>query len=86
MPIPTLTPPANPVVIYSAPGTLPSTSTCTRADGVILATDTATPVKDCATALRTASVDLSTYVTLLSISDNPLWRGQLNDMPTTGVA
>jgi hypothetical protein len=32
---------------------------------------------------RTASVDLSTLVTLYSRSANPLWNGQLSEMPTS---
>jgi hypothetical protein len=83
MPIPTLTPPATPVVIYSTE-TAAGLWTCTRSNGTVLATNTATPVKDCSVALRAASVDLSTLVTLLGPSGNPTYGpAQLSDMPTS---
>jgi hypothetical protein len=83
MPIATLQPPANPVVIQSTENSS-AQWTCTQTNGTVLATNTTTPVNACATALNTASVTPSTLVTLLSPSGNPTYHGQLNDMPTSG--
>ena len=83
MPVATLQPPANPVVIYSTENS-PGQWTCTTAAGTVLATNTSTPINACATALNSASVDPSTLVTLLGPSANPAYRGQLHDMPTSG--
>ena len=80
MPVATLQPPANPVVIYSTENS-DGTWTCTKSSGgTALATSTSTPVSTCAAALNTAGVDHSTLVTLLSPSSNPRWNGQLADM------
>jgi hypothetical protein len=82
MPIPTLQPPANPVVVY---GALAGTGrwTCTQDNGTVLATATTTPVKDVSIALRAASVDLSTLINLFDPWMVALYSGQLSDMPTS---
>jgi hypothetical protein len=81
MPIPTLTLPATPVVIYSTQNVTTGTWACTTSAGTVLAATSSNPVKDCSVALRAASVGLSTLITLLGPSGNPTWTGQLNDMP-----
>jgi hypothetical protein len=83
MPVATLNPPAAPVVVYCTDAGS-GNWTCATSTGTVLATASAKPLKDIANALRAASVDLSTLVTVLSPSGNPAWNhGQLNDMPTT---
>ena len=72
-------PSANPVTIYSTENSS-GQWTCTKAGGSALATNTTTPIHDCAAALDAASVDHSTQVVLLAPSSNPAWNGQLADM------
>jgi hypothetical protein len=79
--LPTLTPPANPVVVYST-ADASGNWTCAESTGTVLASATTTPVHDVAQALVAASVDLSTLVTLLAPCGVHHFSGQLNDMAT----
>jgi hypothetical protein len=82
MPLPTLTPPADPVVIYATAGTTPGSWTFTRSNGtVILSNAPQTPegFTTLPTALRAAGVAPTALVTILSPSGNMYASAQLRD-------
>jgi hypothetical protein len=93
MPIATTTPPATPWVIYSTPNASnPLTWDLVRSQGTAIATGVAqaSVITTVANFMRSQSADLSTAVTILSPSGNPLagdfpamLNAQLGDLPTT---
>jgi hypothetical protein len=85
MPIPTTTPPQDPIrveVVTYDEATKAYTMKIAGSVGHIV-TESTSPLKDVANALRAASVDLSTHVSIHSPSHTPLYNGQLVDLPTS---
>jgi hypothetical protein len=84
MPIATLTPPATPwVVLASVNASDPTKWDLARSEGTAIATGVAqaSVITTVADFMRTAAADLSTAVTILSPSNNPLVNAQLGDLP-----